>query len=383
MSEEMNAQDEALDETSDTQIRRGEGWRTPRDTSNDPSREAGPIELNRYSSTMAFSGLGTFMGVPVCLTQDDLKAGGVDAAVVGAPIDMGTAMRGAAYGPRYIRMDERILPNSPEYLQNPDTRIKPFDTLKVVDYGDAPVNPLDYHESLKEVRNTVREVAETGAMPIVLGGDHGILWPDAAAMADVYGPGKVGVIHLDKHADCANTSYGHLISHGTPIRRLIDDEHIPAKNFVQIGLYSYVMPDDELFDWMNEKGMRSHYLAEIDRIGFDAVLEKAIDEALDGPEYIFLSLDIDVLDPAFAPGTGTPEAGGLTPRELLPAMRRLCHETPVVGMEVVEVAPFLDPGYTTAMYARKSILEALTGVAQRKLGLPTPNYLHPKVAGLE
>ncbi len=380
---ENQTPEKPTDEQSLTEIRRGDGWRTLRDTSNDPAREAGPIDLARFAGSTAFQGLGSFMGVPVCLNQEDLKAGEVDAAIIGAPIDMGTAMRGAAYGPRYIRMDERILPNSPQYLQNPDTRIKPFDVLKVVDYGDAAVNPLDYHASLSEVRNIVREVAETGAIPIVLGGDHGILWPDAAAMADVYGPGKVGVIHLDKHADCANTSYGNLISHGTPIRRLIDDEHIPAKNFVQIGLYSYVMPDDELFDWMNEKGMRSHYLAEIDRIGFNAVLEKAIDEALDGPEYIFLSLDIDVLDIAFAPGTGTPEAGGLTPRELLPAIRRICHETPVIGMEVVEVAPFLDPGYTTATYARKSILEALTGMAQRKLGLPGPNYLHPKVAGLE
>lgn len=362
---------------------RSEGWNTIYDRTNDPSREPGPIELSRHVGTHAFHGFGSFMGVPVCLTQEDLVAGDVDAAIVGAPVDMGTAMRGAAYGPRYIRMDERILPTAPAFLQNPDTRIKPFEVLKVVDYGDAAINPLDYQASLDEIRKTVREVAETNTMPIVLGGDHGILWPDAAAMADVYGAGKIGVIHLDKHADCAQYSYGHLVSHGTPIRRLIEDEHIPAKNFVQIGLYSYVMPDDELFDWMNEKGMRSHYLAEIDRIGFNDVLDKAIDEALDGPEYIFLSLDIDVLDPAFAPGTGTPEGGGLTPRELLPAIRRLCHETPVIGMEVVEVAPFLDPGYTTAMYARKSILEGLTGMAQRKLGLPGPNYLHPKVAGLE
>ncbi|MEM7537151.1 MAG: agmatinase family protein [Chloroflexota bacterium] len=361
---------------------RTDDWRSDRDYSTLPRREPGPIEINRKANTMVFSGFGSFMGVPICLSQEDLTAGNVDAAIIGAPIDMGTAMRGAAYGPRYIRMDERILGNSPAHLQNPDTRIKPFEVLNVADYGDAAVNPLDYEGSLEEVRKTVREVTETGAIPIVLGGDHGILWPDAAAVADVYGPGKVGVIHFDKHADCANTLFGHLISHGTPIRRLIDDEHIPAKNFVQIGLYSYVMPDDELFDWMNAQGMRSHYLAEIDRLGFSTVLDKAIEEALDGPEYIFLSLDIDVLDPAFAPGTGTPEAGGLTPRELLPAIRRICHETPVIGMEVVEVAPFLDPGYTTAMYARRAILEALTGIAQRKLGLPTPNYMHPVTAGL-
>ena len=121
---------------------------------------------------------------------------------------------------------------------------------------------------------------------------------------------------------------------------------------------------------MNENGLRAHYMAEIDRRGFDAVLEDAIAEALDGPEYLFLSLDIDVLDPAFAPGTGTPEPPGLTNRELSPALRRICHETPVVGIEVVEVAPHLDPGYTTTMNARRAIFECLSGLAMRRAGFP-------------
>jgi agmatinase len=123
-------------------------------------------------------------------------------------------------------------------------------------------------------------------------------------VADVYGAGNVGVIHFDTHVDCANQHLGHLVTHGTPIRRLIEDEHIPSRNFVQIGLHSFVVPDDQLLAWMRARGMRSHHMAEIDRIGFDAVLEKAIAEALDGPKYIYISLDIDVLDPALAPGTG-------------------------------------------------------------------------------
>jgi agmatinase len=127
--------------------------------------------------------------------------------------------------------------------------------------------------------------------------------------------------------------------------------------------------------------MRSHHMAEVERLGFDAVLNKAISEALDGPEYLYVSVDVDVMDPAFAPGTGTPEPGGLTPREILPAVRRICHETPVVGFEVVEVAPLLDPGITTVMNARRIILEALTGLAQRKLGIREKNYLDPVMAG--
>jgi agmatinase len=297
------------------------------------------------------------------------------------PVDMSVGMRGAAFGPRHIRADERVLPHVPGIMINPDTRVKPFEVLNVYDYGDAPVDPLSIENSHEPIRRTVREILETGAVPIVLGGDHSILWPNGAAVADVYGAGNVGVIHFDTHVDCAPTILGHLNSHGSPIRRLIEDEHIPAENFVQVGLHSFVVPSDELLDWMRDRGMHSHHMAEIERIGFQAVLEKAIAEALDGPKYLYISLDIDVLDPAFAPGTGTPEPGGLTPRELLPAIRRLCHETPVIGFEVVEVAPLLDPTYLTAMYARRAILEALSGIAQRKLGLPTPNYLHAAVSG--
>jgi agmatinase len=359
----------------------GDVWKVKADRSGEPKREPGPIQLQRYAATMAYGGIPTFMGVPVCLTQEDLRAGRVDVAILGAPVDMSTGQRGAAFGPRYIRADERVLPNVPALLQNPDTRIKPFQVLTVVDYGDAAVDPFSIEASMGPIRELVREVAETGAIPIVLGGDHSILWPDGAAIADVYGPGNVGVIHLDTHADCSNQTLGHLVTHGTPIRRLIEDEHIPARNFVQIGLHSFLVPDDELLAWMRTKGMRAHSMAEINRMGFEAVLEKAIAEALDGPKHIYLSLDIDVLDPTYAPGTGTPEPGGLTPRELLPAIRRLCHETPVVGFEVVEVAPHLDPGYTTAMYARRAILEALTGLAQRKLGLKGPNYLDPVMSG--
>lgn len=351
------------------------------DRSNEPRREPGPINLQRYIGSRPYSGIATFMGIPIALSPEDLIAGKVDVAVVGAPTDMSTGHRGAGFGPRSIRGDELLLPHSPGAIQNPDTRIKPFKVLNVVDYGDIAVNPYDLEYSIKEIHRVVSEITRAGVIPIVLGGDHTILYPDVQAVADVYGPENVGVIHFDTHADCADKSFGHLITHGTPIRRLIEDSHIPAKNFVQVGLHSFVTPDDDLLDWMLKNDMHSHHMAEINERGFIPVLEDAINEALDGPKYLYVSLDIDVLDPAFAPGTGSPEAGGLTPRELLPAIRRICHETPVVGFEVAEVAPHLDPGYTTTMYARRAVLEALTGMAQRKLGIKEKNYLHPIIAG--
>ncbi|MET0704631.1 MAG: agmatinase family protein [Mycobacterium sp.] len=358
-----------------------EAWKMPVDRSQDPHREPGPIDLQRYQFQMAYSGISTMFGLPICLNQDDLRAGNVDVAFLGAPVDMSVGHRGAAYGPRAIRSTEVALPNTPAALLNPTARIHPFQALNCVDYGDAAVNPMSIEESMEPIRTLVREIVEVGAVPIVLGGDHSILWPNAAALADVYGAGKVGVVHFDAHNDCAHDVFGHHVSHGTPIRRLIEDEHIPGRNFIQVGLRSATGPDDELLGWMRERGMRSHHMPEIERRGFKAVLEQAIDEALDGPEYLYVSLDIDVLDPSFAPGTGGAEPPGLTNRELLPAMRRICHETPVVGMEVVEVAPGLDPGYTTAMNARWAIFEAVTGLAMRRLGLPGPNYVHPDVAG--
>ncbi len=362
--------------------RYGDAWRTRRDRSPEPGREPGPIDLRRHELNPSWSGIPTFMQLPICLTQEDLRAAGADAAVLGAPMDCGGGHRGAALGPRAIRSAERYLPAPAALMNHLHVRLEPFEVLTVVDYGDAAVDPFNIEASMPTIRELVREVAETGAVPVLLGGDHSILWPDAAACADVYGAGKVGVVHFDAHADCSKEYMGHSVTHGTPVRRLIADEHIPGRNFVQVGLRGYY-PDNELLDWMRQQGMRSHFMAEVDRFGLDRVVEQAINEALDGPEHLYVSFDIDVLDPAYAPGTGTPEPGGFTTREMFPMIRRLCHEAHVVGFEVVEVAPSLDPGYTTALNANRVVIEALTGLAMRKKGLPGPRYLDPATAGEE
>jgi agmatinase len=164
--------------------------------------------------------------------------------------------------------------------------------------------------------------------------------------------------------------------------RLIEDEHVPGKNFVQVGLRGFY-PDNELIEWMREQGMRSHFMAEVERYGLERTVDRVVAEALDGPEYLYLSFDIDVLDPAYAPGTGTPEPGGFTTGEIFPVVRRLCHEAHVVGMEVVEVAPAHDPTYVTALNANRVILEALTGLAMRKQGLPTSSRLDLVTSGEE
>jgi agmatinase len=355
------------------------GWPYPVDPASRPQRSPGPINLHRNSGQPAYSGIATFMGLPVALTQEDLRAGAVDVAVLGCPVDMSTGHRGAAFGPRAIRGDERYLFHNAPELVNASVRVKPFSELTVVDYGDAAVDMFSVERSMGPIGDLVTEIAETGAVPVLLGGDHSILWPSVRALAGVYGV-EIAVLHFDAHPDCHDEIYGHKATHASPIWRLLD-EGIPPHNIIQVGMRTPAAPDNQTFNLLRKRGVRAHFMAEIERIGFTAVLDKVIAEAKEHAKYVYLSVDIDVLDPAFAPGTGTPEPGGLTNRELLPAFRRVCHETQVIGMDVVEVAPHLDPGYSTALNARRAIFEGLTGMAMRKSGITAQNYMNPVAAG--
>ena len=362
----------------------GDAWKMERDRSNDPKREPGPIELNRYVMTPgAYAGIPTFMNLPLAIYPEDLVAGEVDVAIIGAPLDLGSGRRGASWGPRYLRTAEQYLPHSEaarSALPHLHTMVVPGQVLNMVDYGDAGINPWSVEESHGEIRRRVREIVEAGAVPIVLGGDHSLMLPDVAAVADVYGPDNVGVIHFDAHYDAMAGTFGQAYTHGTMIYNLVNEEGLLGRNFIQVGLRGWVPTEDDM-SWMRGEGIKSHYMAEIERDGFEKVMERAINEALDGAEYLFISFDIDSLDPAFAPGTGTPEPGGLYPREVFPMVRRLCAECNVVGFELVEVAPLLDPTYVTAYNGAQIIGEAVTGMAMRRLGITEPWYLDPRTSG--
>jgi agmatinase len=215
------------------------------------------------------------------------------------------------------------------------------------------------------IHEKVFRVAGTGALPVVLGGDHSITYPSAAAVARHVWPRTVGLVHFDAHADTADTVHGSLISHGTPMRRLIEEGWVDGSNFVQIGLRGY-WPERALFEWMRERGLRWHTIVEVEERGIDAVIDDAIAEALDGPEVVYLSVDIDVVDPGMAPGTGTPEPGGMTARELLRAVRRIVGSVEMAGMDVVEVSPPYDQSEVTAMLAYRVVMEALSSLAVRR-----------------
>jgi agmatinase len=351
-------------------------WKTIRDTAEDPKREPGPINIQRFGGGFGWQGIPTFFMLPVALNPEDLTAGEVDVAIMGAPLDTGSGMRGAAFGPKTLRASDKYLGWGTWSDPHLHVMVDWTKDLKVVDYGDAPVDFLSAERTMEPVRAMVKEIAETGAIPMVVGGDHSLEYPNVAGIADVYGKENVGVIHFDAHYDAGVNVNGHLISHGQPIRRLIEEGHVLGKNYIQVGLRGY-WPGEEGFLWMREHGFRYHTMAEIERDGWESVMKRVLAEAADGVDHLYISLDIDVLDPAYAPGTGTPEPGGLTTREVFPLIRRLCAEKNLVGFDLVEFNPLVDPGYTTSLNANRLLRECLTGIAMRKRGITEEHYLSP------
>jgi agmatinase len=324
------------------------------------------MRVNREGEP-AYAGPGaTFSKLPLVLEPEGLH--GVDVAIVGAPVDETVTYRpGARFGPRAIRQADV---GGGAFRPNMDLGVNPFEVLTVVDYGDAEVVPADAARSHEAIRRAVGEICAAGAVPIVLGGDHSIAHPDVGAVARHLQPEALGLIHFDAHADNAPSLYGVTRSHGTPMRLLVEEGSIRGDHILQVGLRGY-WPDPDDFAWARTQGFRWHLMEEISQRGMDTVMEDVIDEAK-GWDHVFLSFDIDVCDPAFAPGTGTPEPGGITAREALRAVRRIAHEAGLDGMEVVEVSPPYDHGDITAFLANRLVLEALSGLALRRLGREPP-----------
>jgi agmatinase len=305
----------------------------------------------------------TFLGVPAASLEDATGLSGAKAVVIGAPFDGGTSHRpGCRFGPAAIRTTDYL----PQDARRPHLRlgVDPLAELGVVDVGDVTMLPGEIETSLARLRQAVEQVATTGALPVVLGGDHTIALPDVSAVATHVGWGQVSVVHFDAHADTGDLQFGSLYGHGTPMRRLIESGAVRGDRFVQIGLRGY-WPDPATLDWMASQNMRSYDMAEITGRGLDSCLDEALALAVDGCKGVFLSVDIDVVDPGLAPGTGTPEPGGLSGRQLLDAVRRVAMEVPLAGMDVVEVSPPYDQSDVTAYLANRVVLEALSGVAWR------------------
>ncbi len=306
----------------------------------------------------------TFLGVPRCDLDDPATYAEADIVVLGAPFDGGTSHRpGARFGPMAIRATD-YLPHDgsrPSLALRTDGLVD----LTVVDAGDVEMYSGDIETALPLLEAAVEKVTRAGAIPVILGGDHSITYPDAKGIANVLGNGRISMIHFDAHADTGDIAFGSLWGHGQPMRRLIDSGALRGDRFLQVGLRGY-WPPPETLEWMAEQRMRSYEMTEIVHRGLTGCLTEAFGIATDDCDGVFLSVDVDVCDPGHAPGTGTPEPGGLSARDLLDAVRRICLELPVVGIDVVEVSPPYDHAEITAALANRVVLEALSAIARRR-----------------
>jgi len=315
-----------------------------------------PLERwKQYGEKPDYAGLLTFGTLPY--TQDPAELDGVDVAIVGAPTDDLVSDRpGTRFGPRAIRAAS--CPPGPHL----EAKVDAMAVLKMVDFGDAPVLPADPVRSHEAIERTVGEVVAAGAIPVVLGGDHSIAEPDIRACAADRGP--IGLVHFDTHTDTGTEVYGVEVSHGTPMYRLVEAGVVDPRRYVQIGLRGY-WPGEQEFDWQAERGITSFFMHDVRKLGIEEIVRQTVSTVGEGP--VFLSVDIDVLDPAFAPGTGTPEPGGMETGDLLWACRTIASKLELVGAEVVEVIPTaVGSADITALAADRIVREILTGLALRR-----------------
>lgn len=300
-------------------------------------------------SAPRYTGICTFMRTPLA---DDPE--GLDIALVGVPYDGGVENRGGQrHGPREIRNASTMLRTIHHV-----TRFNPYESCRIADVGDAPIKAVyDIQGAHADIKTFFDRIHTAGAVPLSAGGDHSISLPILRALA---ADGPVGMIHIDAHTDTCDEELGERYTHGTPFRRAVEEGILDATRTIQIGIRG-AQNSPEGWDYSAESGMRVVYMEEFADLGVEAVIREARSVVGDGPTY--LSFDIDSLDPAFAPGTGTPEIGGLTPLEAQKLVRGL-NGLNLIGGDVVEVSPPFDPSGNTALVGATMMFEILCILAE-------------------
>lgn len=294
-----------------------------------------------------FAQLATFMRLPHVADP-----AGLDVALLGIPFDGAVSYRpGPRFGPRDIRAHSSLV-----RPYNPALDVSPFEVLRVADVGDVDTNPIDIEDTYARVERAVGNVLGAGAVPVCVGGDHSLSLPILRAVARRHGP--VGLVHVDSHQDMWDEYFGKRYFHGTPFRRAIEEGLLDTRRILQIGIRGPVYAATD-YDFGRQHGVRVVRAEEIARRGIEAATTQ-IGAVHGGP--VYLSFDIDGVDPAFAPGTGTPEVGGLTSREALEVVRALAG-LPLVGADLVEVSPPYDHGNITSLLAANILFEIVSVLA--------------------
>ncbi len=319
-----------------------------------------------------YGNFSRFMGVP--FLQDMRELGGQDVAFVGVPLDTGTTYRpGTRFGPDAMR---RISSLGSSY--NVSMGVDLYESLEMTDVGDVSVIPANIEKSFDQIALAIGYLHERAVFPVVLGGDHSIGYPDIRGIAP-YIDGNIGIIHFDRHSDLSEFTWDERM-HGSPFFHATNIENAPATNLVQVGIGGWTGSREGLRN-ARERQATVVTLEDVDKYGIDKVAEYALEIAWHNAKAVFLSFDIDSVDPAFAPGTGTPEPGGFLPRELLRLLRIVAREG-LAGMEVVEVSPPYDVSDITALLGARAVMEVLgTLVVSGKLGtIPTKTEQAPAEA---
>lgn len=309
----------------------------------------------------------TFANAPVAIRADDLVAGGVEVAFVGIPQSFSSGWRDSQNAPRILR-GMYGLGGFDIYAG-----IDPALELSIADYGNIWVDYMSVELSVNHVREQVGSIVAAGAVPFIVGGDHSVMFPTVAAMADQHGADNIGVVHLDAHYGGAR-DLAHWYSDHQSVARLIAEDLLDGSKLIQLGLRG-PEHDAAALQWLRSEGVNYHTMAEVEAEGWARVATTVLREAARGPDKLFISFDMSVLDPAFAAAAGRPVANGLTPREVLPLLRRLCSENEIIGFELLDVAPYLDLSYRSALNANTILHTCLTGIAMRKRGLTQAGYL--------
>lgn len=291
-----------------------------------------------------FAGIPTFMRLPHIPDPSRL-----DVALIGVPYDGGTTYRpGPRFGPRHVREQSSLIRS-----YNPVLQVSPFERVRVADYGDLSVNPISIEDTFERIAAGLEPVLGAGTIPLCVGGDHSILLPILRAIHAAHGP--VGLIQFDAHSDTWDKYWGMKYSHGTPVRRAIDEGLLAEPYILQVGLRGQLYDASDM-DYTRERGIMTVTAEEFHDQGLPVVQEKL--ERFKGVKTYF-TLDIDVVDPAFAPGTGTPQVGGFTSVQILTLVRAL-REIPLVGCDLVEVSPQFDSAEITSLLAANLLFEQLS-----------------------
>ena len=331
-------------------------------------REPGPFSVHRYLFPQ--SGVPTFAGAKVAIWPEDLIAGNVDVAIIGVPSNASSGRRDAGNGPNAMRATNTMA------MPDVQSLVNPAEVLSVVDYGDFSVDWLATELSINHVTDMVEETADTGAIPMIVGGDTSMLYPGVKGVARTHGSGTFGLLHLNAHPDAEHNG-DHTVSDRQSLFLLVDEGIVDGGDTVQVGLRGPAVSVESL-RWLRSKNVRYHTMAEIERRGFDKVLRRVLREVDKGPDAFFVSIDVSVLSPTEMIAAGRIAPNGLRLEEVTRLIRHVCASKDIVGFEITDLAPMLDVSRLSVVNANAVLNACLAGIAVRKSGLD-PDYIHPLV----